>query len=377
MKNILAITMFTIGLMTIINAQGITNTLGGNTAAEKFIVENSDAEAGLIVTGEGDVGIGTTDPIAKLHINGDNGAVFIGTLNKGTVPIEGEGTRMMWYPKKAAFRAGYVLGNQWDDANIGWYSSALGCVTIASGIASTALGYHTNAESYASVAVGRFNIGGTTNNFWVETDPLFEIGIGTDDSNRINALTVLKNGNVGIGVANPATELEVAGQIKITGGGPGAGKVLTSDAIGLASWVGGGYSIGDFAQGGHVIEVSSDGNHGIVAALQDQTSSVNWFESNDVCNNAANHNPSGSNYKDWRLPTKRELNILFDQKDAINSTASANGGGTFAVDAFSGQYWSSTAHMDGGAWGQRFMNGVQFFTQGTGTTYRVRAVRVF
>jgi hypothetical protein len=30
--------------------------------------------------------------------------------------------------------------------------------------------------------------------------------------------------------------LEVAGQIKITGGSPGAGKVLTSDATGLATW---------------------------------------------------------------------------------------------------------------------------------------------
>lgn len=43
-------------------------------------------------------------------------------------------------------------------------------------------------------------------------------------------------GNVGIGTTNPGAKLEVAGQIKITGGTPGAGKVLTSDASGLASW---------------------------------------------------------------------------------------------------------------------------------------------
>jgi hypothetical protein len=44
------------------------------------------------------------------------------------------------------------------------------------------------------------------------------------------------NGNVGVGTSSPGTKLEVAGQVKITGGAPGAGKVLTSDADGLASW---------------------------------------------------------------------------------------------------------------------------------------------
>lgn len=41
---------------------------------------------------------------------------------------------------------------------------------------------------------------------------------------------------VGIGTATPGARLEVAGQVKITGGTPGLGKVLTSDATGLAVW---------------------------------------------------------------------------------------------------------------------------------------------
>ncbi len=43
-------------------------------------------------------------------------------------------------------------------------------------------------------------------------------------------------GNTGIGTATPSAKLEVAGQVKITGGDPGSGKVLTSDDAGLASW---------------------------------------------------------------------------------------------------------------------------------------------
>jgi len=43
--------------------------------------------------------------------------------------------------------------------------------------------------------------------------------------------------SVGIGTENPEAKLEVNGQLKITGGNPGAGKILASDANGLASWV--------------------------------------------------------------------------------------------------------------------------------------------
>ncbi|MBL4734636.1 MAG: hypothetical protein JKY18_04705, partial [Flavobacteriales bacterium] len=53
---------------------------------------------------------------------------------------------------------------------------------------------------------------------------------------NVEKMRILTDGNVGIGTSTPGAKLEVAGQVKITGGAPGAGKVLTSDAAGLAAW---------------------------------------------------------------------------------------------------------------------------------------------
>ena len=59
-----------------------------------------------------------------LQINTDAGMVARGILGYGSVPVSGSGVRLMWYPSKAAFRAGGVDGAQWDDADIGQYSAA-------------------------------------------------------------------------------------------------------------------------------------------------------------------------------------------------------------------------------------------------------------
>lgn len=180
------------------------------------------------------VGLGTTSPQAKLHVK--NGSVlFEGT--SGNTPINGPGTRMMWIPSKAAFRAGVVTGSTWNNANIGsysvafgynttasgWASSALGNATIASGAFSTAFGYGntasgavssvfgygSTAQSFGSFVIGRYNIISGNPQVWVATDPLFVISNGLSSSARANAMTVLKNGNVGIGTTVPSAKLHV------------------------------------------------------------------------------------------------------------------------------------------------------------------------
>ncbi|MBO6880936.1 tail fiber domain-containing protein [Winogradskyella sp.] len=79
-----------------------------------------------------------------------------------------------------------------------FFATAMGYSTTASGSYSTAMGRGTKANAHQSTAIGRYNIGGGDLYNWVATDPLFEIGNGTDDANRANALTVLKNGNITI-----------------------------------------------------------------------------------------------------------------------------------------------------------------------------------
>ena len=176
------------------------------------------------------IGIGTKTPEFKLDINTDGGIIGKGTFGNGNfLTTAGAGTRLMWYPRKAAFRSGFVSGAEWDDVNIGDYSAAFGNTiiasgnsstamgrgTIASGIASTSTGYFTKAESYASTAIGQFNVGGGNPAAWNAADPLFEIGYGVDDANRNNAFTVFKDGNVffdgdvGIGETNPQTVLHL------------------------------------------------------------------------------------------------------------------------------------------------------------------------
>jgi Head domain of trimeric autotransporter adhesin len=226
---------------TVINPLNRLFQIGNGTAS------NARSNA-MTVLQNGNVGIGTTTPDALLHVQ--KGAVlFDSTI--GSTPVSGAGTRMMWIPAKIAFRAGAVSGTQWDDANIGTYSFAAGWNTKASGIFSTSMGDQTTASSgsstamgYLTSAIGAFStsmgyfttasgeattamgyatksksMGGfvtglfndSTNagspNMINSLNRIFQIGNGTADYARSNAMTVLQNGNIGIGEVNPAYPL--------------------------------------------------------------------------------------------------------------------------------------------------------------------------
>jgi hypothetical protein len=95
----------------------------------------------------------------RLQLNYDGGFYVPGKFSPSTpadsIPATGGGTRMMWYPAKAAFRAGRVDGSiRWAARNIGVHSVAFGFDTQASGEASMALGYQAKASGSHSIAAG-------------------------------------------------------------------------------------------------------------------------------------------------------------------------------------------------------------------------------
>jgi hypothetical protein len=127
---------------------------------KQFAYNNNGIAAGAQMyfdNGTSMVGIGTSTPEFKLTLDNDGGIIAKGTHGSGaTLATSGEGTKLIWYPRKSAFRAGYTFEDSWDDINIGRYSAALGYETRASGISSTAMGEGTTAIGDISTAMGGY-----------------------------------------------------------------------------------------------------------------------------------------------------------------------------------------------------------------------------
>ena len=111
---------------------------------------------------EGKVGIGgipSNDITDHLVVSGN--VVFNGKSIGSNLPnltTKGTGTRMMWYPKKTAFRSGYVETTQWDDANIGQNSVVFGHSGLASEQHTVIIGGKSNINrGESSVIIGGYN----------------------------------------------------------------------------------------------------------------------------------------------------------------------------------------------------------------------------
>ena len=168
------------------------------------------------------------------------------------------------------------------------------------------------------------------------------------------------------------------------------------------------YKVGDYDQGGVIFFVTPDGNHGLVASINDISAGAAWGLASDYVGALSNYiqfgenyttagklntqlivdkYPSGSyaanlcknysvkmngiTYNDWYLPCLKELGLMMAMQETINSISVAHGGTAIQKNF----YWSSFEAYSS-AWSQSFNNAGQTLKD-KGTLYRVRAVRAF
>ena len=155
-------------------------------------------------------------------------------------------------------------------------------------------------------------------------------------------------------------------------------------------------TIDDYYQGGVVFYLDGSGG-GLVCAITDQDggSGIQWFNGDYTTTGATataigtgqanttaiidSQNPGSyaatvctALGEGWFLPSKDELNVMYQNKAAINVTAIANGGDAFV----STHYWSSSEIDFNYAWRQSFTDSYQ--NNGSKDySLRVRAVRAF
>jgi hypothetical protein len=168
------------------------------------------------------------------------------------------------------------------------------------------------------------------------------------------------------------------------------------------------YKVGDFAQGGIVFWVDETGQHGLVCAKTDHSTLVRWYAGTNGNTQAKGDGPfageantsiiiaahvaigddgstyaaricnemkvteGGKTYGDWYLPSIQELSMIYQNRNAINATALANGGSNFAGSL----YWSSTESSSTFAFIITTNTGTVLSSSKSGTS-SVRAVRAF
>ena len=165
--------------------------------------------------------------------------------------------------------------------------------------------------------------------------------------------------------------------------------------------------IGEYREGGIVFYIFQEGEdgyvsgeyHGLICADTDQGTTAEWgcigtvagassteigsgeqntiqIENNcstdgtaaDLCANLTLNSEN-----DWYLPSKDELNKMYENKTIIDNTAALNGGTAFDTNVY---YWSSSEATDSQAWLQSFSDGGQLQISKT-LKSKVRAVRTF
>ncbi|HTY12843.1 MAG TPA: hypothetical protein VMD02_01500 [Candidatus Omnitrophota bacterium] len=147
--------------ITSLNPSGKTLTINQGAVGRLNFTEPGVDDLMTLDFNQYRVGIEAGVPELKLTLGSDGGILATGTLYSGAdLVTTGSGTRLIWWPKEAAFRAGNISGSQWDSANIGTGSFAGNINTTASGTYSFAMGNSTSASATNSTAFGNHTTAG-------------------------------------------------------------------------------------------------------------------------------------------------------------------------------------------------------------------------
>ncbi|UCE38538.1 MAG: hypothetical protein JSW00_04725, partial [Thermoplasmata archaeon] len=124
------------------------SVVGGVTVGTTWAGSESAPSNGMII--EGNVGIGTTSPEAKLDVEVVSGGAA--TIDHSDNSVNGDYAIALGYKTTTRGHASIAMGSL--TTAFESTSTAMGCATNASGYASTAMGYYTVASGQASTAMG-------------------------------------------------------------------------------------------------------------------------------------------------------------------------------------------------------------------------------
>lgn len=150
--------------------------------------------------------------------------------------------RFFFDKAKAAFRAGYVENDEWDDANVGTASAAFGVNTTASaqgavaggvtasasGAGSAAFGVNTTASNTDAIALGRDN---TASGLASHAFGYFSTASGDYASVLAGTVTAGGDYSVGIGLDNTAYVVTQSNVLAIAGGDVAIGDVQAFERL--------------------------------------------------------------------------------------------------------------------------------------------------
>lgn len=144
--------------------------------------------------------------------------------------------------------------------------------------------------------------------------------------------------------------------------------------------------VGDFAYGGVVFYIDKSSQHGFVCSKEDLATGILFKDEASITDNGKKVRVNlasnlcteysiaedGVLFDDWRLPTKDELFIIYQNKDIIEKTALKHGGAAFQTNPD----LSPSEFCNSPSWDQEFNYGFADYEYRK-MKFNVRAVRAF